>query len=207
MQLVTFSGLDGSGKTTQKKFFLKYLENRNKKVHHFHAVDFSFGNKILSPKKKSSEKRSLTPSKTKAGKFAIFLRKIGLIIDVIRFRFLFKKLKKEKFDFVVTDRYFYDQIINIFFLEKKDFIALNKTPLWQKIAESFIIKPDLPFFIEVSPEIILGRDEKIDQDEEYLNKKGSLFDNLKPRWEFKIINGDMKRANVFEKILEFFPDK
>ena len=47
LKLITISGLDGSGKSTQIEFLKDYLKSQDKTFFYFHAVDFSIGNKIL----------------------------------------------------------------------------------------------------------------------------------------------------------------
>jgi len=60
MQIVTISGLDGSGKSTQIEMLKNYLESQKKRVFYFHAVDFSIANKIIKSTKKNSQSKSVT---------------------------------------------------------------------------------------------------------------------------------------------------
>lgn len=199
MQLITISGLDGSGKTTQLDKLEEELRSIGKKVHRLHIIEFSLANKLLGSRKKE---KSLSPAKsvTKAGHLAVFLRKLALILDILRFNRFKTKLSKDKgFDYILTDRYFYDQIINILYLEG-DFENSQSPALWQKVAEKLIKKPDFAFFIQVSPEIALLRDREIEQGKQFLIDKQKLFDNFKDAWKIKIIAGEETAETVFEKI-------
>lgn len=199
MQLITISGLDGSGKTTQLDKLEKELKAVDKKVYRLHIIDFSLANRLLGSKKKK-DSSSYTKSVVKAGKFAIFLRKIALILDILHFnRFKTKLCNNKGYDYILTDRYFYDQIINILYLEKNS--KKSQPPaLWQKIAEKLIKKPDLAIFIQVSPEIALSRDREIEQGKQFLTDKQKLFDTFKDTWKIKVVNGEGTTKNVFEKI-------
>jgi len=46
MEIITISGLDGSGKSTQNNLLKNYLESQNKRVFYFHAIQYGLARKI-----------------------------------------------------------------------------------------------------------------------------------------------------------------
>ena len=132
MKIITLSGVDGSGKSTQSGLLQKKLESEGKKVAYFHAVEFSLANRI-SPKK-SGEGDAPKQALTEASWLTLLLRKLILPIDLLRFHIHVQKLYKQGFDYLLSDRYFYDTLINIEYLAKKRV----SVPL---LVFSLIIKP------------------------------------------------------------------
>ncbi len=198
MRLITISGLDGSGKTTQLEKLKKYLEGEKKRVYFFHIINFSIANKYLI--KKSSVSK---PAKavTSATPFAIMLRKFALMIDAFRFSQFIHVLKmNDAYDYVLTDRYFYDQIVNIRYLEKS--VEQEAVPLWQKITQRLMKRPDTALFIKVSPEIAISRDREIEQGKQFLIDKQNIFDKFIKHWEIEVINGEDSPEEVFKKVVK-----
>lgn len=206
MKIISISGLDGSGKSTQIQMLKKHLEQKNCKVFYFHAIKFSLANKIIAFKNKyclicrirgkcqTQKEKSIT----NANKFQIKLREIFLKIDLWRFKKLAKKLKKRKFDYILSDRYFFDSLINIIFLNSN----LNlETSLEAKIK---IVKPNLTFYLQTDPAIIMSREQKPDQGIDYLKKKKELYDQKILEWNLKTINGNQDKEKVFEEIKKMF---
>lgn len=199
MKIITISGIDGSGKSTQVKMLKDHLESQGKRVFYFHAIEFGMARKIVEFRNKYCLICRLTgkckidyqeKSITKASWIAIQLRKLFLKIDVWRFQRLLPKLEKNH-DYLLTDRYFYDSVINIEYLSKNSY-AVNSVP-----------KPDLAIYLKADPEIIMGRERKPDQGIEYLKEKVRLFEDKISSWNLKIIDANWGKDKIAEEIKNY----
>lgn len=192
MKIVTISGLDGSGKSTQIEILKNYLARQGKKVFYFHAVRFGLANK-LSGNNKVGELKSVA----KANRLQIMLRKLFLRIDIWRFGKLYKKLKQAGFEYILSDRYFYDTIVNINYLEDKNLKFGN----W-KLIENLKLKIEncLYIYLNANPEIIMRRERQPDQGIEYLKKKKELYDKFSEKHNLIAIDGNQNTKEVFQEI-------
>ena len=202
LKLVTISGLDSSGKSTQINLLKSYLEHTGKKVFYFHAIEQGLAKKIIDFRNKYCLICKLTgkckvykeKSITKATPFQIFLRKVFLRLDIWRFKRLRNRLRNSGYDYILSDRYFYDSVVNVEFLQSRrgqKFLpptGINK------------IIPDLALYLQTDPETIMSRERVPDQGLEYLKKKKDLYDVKTAEWNWKVIDGNRDRNAIFEEI-------
>src|SRR3989344_9286322 len=156
--IISFSGLDGSGKTSAAMMLVAYCKEKNLKTEYVHLQNFSLFNKFgkilqntapqahrrvedVEFKKKSSFKKEMLA----------ILRKITYLTDVLRFRLKTSFCKK----IFVCDRYFYDLAVQSMYLQ-----MFGKT--FVRFYLKIIPQPDLAYFLDLSPATSFARSQEKD---------------------------------------------
>ncbi len=195
MQIITISGVDGSGKSTQAKRLIAHYTSRDKRVYYLHAVNFSIAQKLLKPRTRAAAVQGTAAdtgqSQTRASWCGVFLRKAALIIDIVRFYFLRKRLVRKNYDYIISDRFFFDTVINIRYLEQRPSGG---------ILERIIPHVDVALFFVITPESIMQRNRVPEQGVAYLRTKTALFTQRAQYWHMRNINADQDPDTVFAAI-------
>lgn len=198
MKFITLSGVDGSGKSTQLARLKEKLERENWNVAYFHAVEFSSANRIARFFKKE---QAFVPGQdkavTQASWLAVVVREKFLFLDMLRFRCLLRRLRRENCDYLLSDRYFYDSLINLAYLSHA-----WPAKIGARFLELVLPRADIAFYLDIDPDIILSRDRVPEQGIAYLRAKTALFKQKTTAWNFTAIDANRDPEAIFQEILK-----
>lgn len=193
-KLIVFIGIDGSGKTSQSKRLLNYLLEKKKKavivrpffllsgslVHHRPKPDFSLktGNgksrKVFFPK--------LVPI------FLLADNWLNYLINIYRLLF--------KYDYLISDRYFYDYYPS---LTELSYGSSRMNNLYGRL----LPKPDKTFLFDLSPEVAIRR--KMEQPIALLARNRGRYLSLAEKLPFIIkIDANVSEEKLFSKLADSF---
>ncbi len=192
MKIITISGVDGSGKSTQTQNLISHLKDGGYKPFHFHAIKFSIASSGRHKIKKPGDLKPVT----KASWFSIQLRKFAFLIDLFRFEFFCRRQSKLGYTHIVSDRYYYDTLINILYLSQNKVTHYFGVDFLMKLVSI----PHKAYYLDVSPDVIAHRERTAEQGREYMKDKVSLYKDHLRSWNIASINGERSAEIIAEEI-------
>lgn len=189
--LVSLSGFDGVGKSTQVKLLLKYLEGKGKKVK---VTEAMFGYFLLKPLVKVLRRATNNVHGGPVKRNKSILPKLWFILAFIDIwvSFIFKTRSwTGKYDFVIADRFYTDIWANLLYY--------GYLPDW---AFAFFVKllpkPDIAFILRAKPNIVLKREREFPN--RYYNEQEKIYLRLADQVEFNIVDASQSPGVVSREI-------
>lgn len=177
-KLLSFSGIDGAGKSTQIDALLRSMEERG---HHFKLYTFWDDVVALSKYRErltlrvfKGEKGVGSPDRPIARRdknvtswYMVLLRLFLYILDALRLSTLVSRQSAKDVEFVIFDRYIYDELANL---------PLQHWPvrLYVRLLLLTVPRPDLAFLLDADPENAVSRKPEYPLEFVHLNRNAYL---------------------------------
>lgn len=188
--LISFSGIDGAGKSTQIQKFREYLSASGTAV-----TELTFWDNVaVIPQVRAGFSRRVLQSDGNIGTpehpanrhdkntqnvLLLVGRSILHLFDVINLRRIVRKVMSEKAGVVIFDRYIYDQLA-----------ALPMQSMWARTLARILLrvapKPDLSYVLDADPEVARAR--KPEYPLEFMRKYRSSYLELRQLANLKLIS-------------------
>lgn len=190
--IISFSGVDGSGKTTHTLAVKEYLESKDYRVKYLHMIEWTWVNRIGRLLQKGKVVERLDSGNDNISNLMAYTIIILSVVDVFRFHLsnLWNRIFGHRI--LICDRYFYDLGVQ----------AIYRGMMGSSL-ESFywwiIPKPEMGFLLDVSPEKAHSRE--MNHEKLYYQQKRSLYLERADIFDLKVIN-DGELVSIRKLIIE-----
>jgi len=177
-KLLSFSGIDGAGKSTQIDALLRYLDDRGHRLKLYtfwdDVVAFSSYREHLTLRLFKGEKGVGSPDRPIARRdknvtswYMVLLRLFLYIFDAFRLSAVVSRRAAKDAEFVIFDRYIYDELANL---------PLQHWPvrLYVRLLLRIVPRPDLAFLLDADPENAVLRKPEYPLEFVHLNRNAYL---------------------------------
>ena len=192
--IISFSGIDGAGKSTQVKLLSDYLIRNNKKVI---TTEEMFGYYLLKPiifgLRKATGSPPSGPVKRNKNSF-LKLWFLPAFVD-IWFSYIFKYYRlRAKYDYIIADRYYTDIWANLLYY--------GYSPKWAfRYLASLLPRSDIPVIFTIRPINVRKRED--DFPLSYYQEQSLIYKNLSKLVACTIVDANNKQDSVHRQIRQF----
>lgn len=160
--LISFSGIDGAGKTTQIDNLIDVLRDAGLRtrliafwddIATFRRFREGLGHAIFRGETGVGAPGNPVNRRDKniQNPFTIAARMVLCLIDAINMRFAIAKIRRtQDADVVIFDRYLYDQLVNLD-------IRYRASRIYTQLLLKFVPRPDIAFLLDADPELARAR--------------------------------------------------
>jgi thymidylate kinase len=194
--MIAFSGIDGSGKTTQAQYIAEMLEHKGFQVCYVHMIQWTLVNRIGRFLQSNTEQNLDTNHRDHGISVFTPLQRLVALFDIFRFRIIFLPVHYMQKQIVICDRFFYDlgvQALYTGLLKRRGaFSYWELAPI-----------PTVSILLDIPPEIAWKREGE--HDLTYYQIKRDMYLKYAPLWRSFIVNAiemETTRQQIIEIVCE-----
>jgi thymidylate kinase len=189
--LISLSGIDGAGKSTQVELLLKYFRSNSKKII---ATEFMFGYFILNPLIRVLRSVTGSPSGGPVKRNSSNLAKLWFVpafIDIWLGYFFRTRPLLSKYDFIIADRFYTDIWANLSYY--------GYQPSWAfELLIKLLPTPDIAFMLSVDPATVRKREDDFPDD--YYKEQAKIYKHLAEKVNIHVVDANQDPKAVFNQI-------